>query len=41
MQRNRGKQKKMKDQRFLKENWKYQRNISFKDIYNKIENVKA
>ena len=41
MQRNRGKQQKGKDQRFLKENWKYQRNISSKDVYNKIENVKA
>ena len=41
LQRNRGNQQKGKDQRFLQENWKCQRNISSKDGYNKTENVKT
>uniref|UniRef100_A0A670I388 Endonuclease/exonuclease/phosphatase domain-containing protein n=1 Tax=Podarcis muralis TaxID=64176 RepID=A0A670I388_PODMU len=35
MQRNRGKQQKGKNQRSVQENWRYERNISYKDYHNK------
>ena len=40
MQRKRGKQQNGKDQRSFEENWRFQRNISYKDGHNKDRNDK-